>query len=106
MQTILAKIEDRSMAKTRHIETRMNQRGIDNQLLELAEQFGTVQERGDVEKYILSRKSIDATLRSLDKIRSKLVKARDKGGIVLVAGEEGTKITTYRLDSFIRPGGD
>ena len=94
------------MAKTRHIQTRMNQRGIDNnKLLELASEFGTVQDRGDVEKYVLSRKSIDATLQSLDRIRGKLVKARDKGGIVLVTGEDGTQITTYRLDSFSRSKG-
>lgn len=92
------------MAKTRHIQTRMNQRGIDNKLLELATEFGTVQERGDVEKVVLSRKSIDATLRSLDKIRGKLVKARDKGGIVLVTSDDGTEITTYRLDSYNRSG--
>ncbi|MHC4705517.1 MAG: hypothetical protein ACYS8I_00320 [Planctomycetota bacterium] len=90
------------MAKTRHIQTRMNQRGIDNKLLELASEFGTLQERGDVEKYVLSRKSIDATLRILDKIRGKLVKARDKGGIVLVTSDDGTDITTYRLDSYRR----
>jgi hypothetical protein len=80
----------------------MNQRGIDNKLLELASEFGTLQERGDVEKYVLSRKSIDATLRILDKIRGKLVKARDKGGIVLVTSDDGTDITTYRLDSYRR----
>lgn len=93
------------MAKTRHIQTRMNQRGIDNKLLELASEFGTMQDRGDVEKYVLSRKSIDATLRSLDNIRGKLVKARDKGGIVLVTGKGGTEITTYLLDSFSRSKG-
>jgi len=82
----------------------MNQRGIDNTLLELAAEFGAVEERGEVEKYFLSRKSIDATLRGLDKIRARLIKARDKGGIVLVIGDDGAEITTYRLDSYDRPG--
>lgn len=90
------------MAKTRHIRTRMNQRAIDQQLLQLAVDFGTIQERGDVERHILSRKSLDSTLRRLDHLRGKLVKARDKGGIVLVAGEDGVEITTYRLDSYTR----
>jgi hypothetical protein len=79
----------------------MNQRAIESKFLELASQFGAIDEHGDVEKYILSRKSIDAALRSLDRIRGNLVKARDKGGIVLVADEDA-EITTYRLDSYKR----
>jgi len=90
------------MAKTRHIQTRMNQRAIDEELLKLATSFGVAQERGDVEKFILGRKSLDATLRRLDRLRGKLVKARDKGGVVLVTGENGVEITTYRVDSFSR----
>jgi len=92
------------MAKTRHIQTRMNQRAIDKELVKLTTALGAVQERGDVEKYILSRKSLDVTLRRLDRLRGKLVKARDKGGVVLVASDKGVEITTYRLDSFSRSG--
>jgi hypothetical protein len=83
----------------------MSQRGIDERLLDLVKDFGVAQERGDVEKYILNRKSLDESLRRLDRIRSRLVKARDKGGLVLVSGADGTEITTYRLDSYSRQKG-
>ena len=88
------------MAKTRHIQSRMNQRAIDQELLSLAASFGVVQERGEVDKYILGRKTLDATLRRLDRLRGKLLKARDKGGVVLVTGDDGVEVTTYRLDSY------
>lgn len=92
------------MAKTRHIQTRMNQRAIAEELLKLATSFGVTRERGDIEKIVLGRKSLDTTLRRLDRLRGKLVKARDKGGVVLVTGENGVEITTYRVDSFSRSG--
>lgn len=92
------------MSKTRHIQTRMNQRGIDQQLVALARDYGkTIQAKG-AEKHILSRKGLDATLRRLDRLRGKLVKARDKGGVVLVEGDDGVEITTYRLNSYRRTG--
>ena len=89
------------MAKTRHIATRMNQRGIENQLIELATQFGITQARGPIAKKVLGKKGVDACLKELDQLRSKFVKLRDKGGIVVVQDiDESTAITTYRLDSF------
>ena len=91
------------MAKTRHIQTRMNQRAIDKQLLQIATDFGSVQEHGGIEKYVLSRKSLDLTVRRLDQLRGKLMKARDKGGLVLVTSDN-SEITTYRLDSYNRSG--
>ena len=81
----------------------MNQRAIDKELVKLTTELGAVQERGNVEKYVLSRKSLDVTLRRLDRLRGKLVKARDKGGVVLVSNADGVEITTYRLDSYNRP---
>ena len=77
----------------------MNQRGIDQQLVELVNQYGKLSYRGDVQKFTLSRKGVDATVRELDVIRSRLLKARDKGGVVVVESDEGVQITTYRAES-------
>jgi len=93
------------MAKTRHIATRMNQRGIETQLIELVTQFGTTQARGEVAKKVLSKKGVDSCLRELDQLRARFVKLRDKGGLVVVQDiDESTDITTYRLDSFNAKG--
>jgi cAMP phosphodiesterase len=88
------------MAKTKHIRTRMNQRAIDQELLDLARTHGVVENRGAVERVILSRKTIDAAIRHIDSLRKQFLKVRDKGGIVLVRDpNEGVDITTYRLSS-------
>lgn len=92
------------MAKTRHIHTRMNQRGIDQQLVTLARDFGKTIQSNGAEKHLLTRKGVDATLKRLDRLRGSLLKARDKGGVVLVDGRDGVEITTYRLNSYRRSG--
>jgi hypothetical protein len=92
-----------SMAKTKHIRTRMNQRAIDQEILDLARTYGLVENRGAVERIILSRKTIDAAIRHIDSLRKQFLKARDKGGIVLVRNSnEDLDITTYRLNSYRR----
>lgn len=90
------------MSKTKHIKVRMNQRGIDKNLINLAIMFSAIQKKGSVEKYFLTKKNIDKSLRRLDQIRSRLIHAKDKGGIVLVRGSNGNEITTYRLSSYKR----
>jgi len=91
------------MAKTKHIRTRMSQRAIDQELLDLARTHGVVENRGAVEHVILSRKTIDAAIRHIDSLRKQFLKGRDKGGIVLVRDPNGdVDITTYRLDSYRR----
>lgn len=88
------------MSKTRHIKTRMNQRGIDEQLIKLVLNFGASQIRGSICKYILSKKNIDKTLQRIDKLRSQIIRAKDKGGIILVSNNNnGIKITTYRMEN-------
>jgi hypothetical protein len=44
------------MSKTRHIKTRMNERGIDEQIIKLVLNFGASQIRGSICKYFLSKK--------------------------------------------------
>ena len=85
------------MAKTRHIQGRMSQRGIHDSMLELVRQFGV--DQGD--KCILNKKGCNAVLRELDRMRKDLIKMQEKGGVVLV-GDGATEITTYRLDSYTR----
>ena len=88
------------MSKTRHIKTRMNQRGIDEQLIKLVLNFGASQIRGSICKYILSKKNIDKTLQRIDKLRSQIIRAKDKGGIILVANNNnGIQITTFRMEN-------
>lgn len=85
------------MAKTRHIHQRMNQRGIQQQMLDIVKMFGV--EDGD--KTILNRKGIDAALGELQKLSGQMQKMKSRGGLVLV--EDGdAEITTYALDSYCR----
>ena len=90
------------MAKTRHIQKRMDQRNIDQRLLELAQDFGKRIERGETCKTILNRQAIDKAVERLDNMRRDLDRARKKGGIVVVSTVDGVDITTYRLDSYRR----
>ena len=87
------------MAKTRHIQQRMNQRGIKSEMLDIVRQFGAWQ--GD--KCILNRKACGALLTELDDLRKHIVKMQEQGGLVLVGNrEEDVEITTYRLESYKR----
>ena len=92
------------MARTKHMGKRMGQRGIDNELVALALALGNKMDRGDVEKRVLNRKGIDVCVERLNLLRKQLLKLRDKGGIVVVSGEDGVEITAYRVDSFRRSG--
>jgi len=85
------------MAKTRHIQQRMSQRGIKDEMLELVGQFGSW--NGD--KCILNKKACSAALQELDSMRKQLIHLKEKGGLVLVH-ENGSDITAYRLDSYTR----
>ncbi len=83
------------MAKTKHYGARISQRGIREATVELAEQYGIP--HGD--KLVLGRKQILAVLDALDKERKELIRALDKGGVVLVENC-GVRITAYDFDSF------
>ena len=91
------------MSRTKHMRVRMNQRAIDKQLIELVLNFGATQTRGMICKYFLSKKNIDGTLERIDKLRCQILKAKDKGSLVLVANKDnGLQITTYRMNEFIK----
>jgi len=97
---------------THHIKSKMSQRGINKNLLEIVLIHGIVKK----DKVILNRKRCDKFLKKLDKhhkkikrlghqlhidrliiSRSILLKIRDKGGITLVVMGEAL-ITTYNTN--------
>lgn len=86
------------MSKTRHIQQRMNQRGISSKMLELVLQFGT----RDQDKMLLGKKNIRKVLAELDRLRKSFLDMEKKGGLVLVE-KDGAEITTYALNSYRRP---
>ncbi len=92
------------MSKTRHIQKRMSQRGIEQQLIDVATRFGRAVPCRDGKKIYLNRKGAQHAISAMDRIRKSLTAAIDKGGIVLVAAPNGLEITTYRLNSYQRRG--
>lgn len=85
------------MAKTRHIQKRMSQRAIREEMIDLAMKFGIQ----DHDKVIFSKKGIQEFLYELNTIKKTAQKMMEKGGIVVVESG-GSLITTYRLDSYRR----
>ena len=83
------------MAKTRHIQKRMSQRAIREEMIDLTMKFGIQ----DQDKVIFNKKGIQELLCELDNIRKTAQKMMEKGGIVVVESG-GSLITTYRLDSY------
>ena len=81
------------MSKTKHIHKRMSQRGITNNLLNLALAFGVPQ---GSDKYILNRKGCQNLIDSLRHIEKIAIKASDKGGLVVIKSGDSL-ITTYNL---------
>jgi len=85
------------MAKTRHINQRMNQRAISQQMLEIVKMFGI--DEGD--KTILNKKGIEAALVELNNLSKNMQKMKSRGGLVLVESGD-VELTAYALDSFNR----
>ena len=85
------------MSQTRHFISRIQQRGILQSSIEVAQRYGFP--KGD--KFILGKKQIDIAIKTLDQERKALLKARDQGGVVAVEAN-GVLITAYSFDSFNR----
>jgi CTP-dependent riboflavin kinase len=75
---------------TEHIKARMSQRGISNAMVEVALQYGDINN----DKTILGRKAAMRVLEKLQRQQQVLKKIIDKGGVVVVT-EDDTLITTY-----------
>ena len=102
------------MLTTKHFGARIQQRGILQSTIEMAQRYGFP--KGD--KIVLGTKQIDSAIKDLDqgkkdleqekkcldKEKKNLLKARDQGGIVVVQAN-GAFITAYRVDSYVRSFG-
>ena len=82
------------VAKTRHFSSRINQRGIREATVRLAQKHGCP--HGD--KLVLGKKQIRSVLDALDRERKELIRAMDKGGVIVVESC-GDLITAYDFDS-------
>ena len=85
------------MSKTKHFSARIQQRGILESTIKVAQKYGLP----DGDKIILGKKQIDFAIKDLDKERKDLIKARDQGGVIAVEAD-GILVTAYRLESFNR----
>ena len=83
------------MTKTKHYGSRISQRGIRETTVALAQRYGI--RHG--EKLVLGRKQIRHVIEEFDRQRKELVRAMDKGGVVVVE-QGGTLVTAYDFDSF------
>jgi hypothetical protein len=82
---------------TRHMTTRMNQRGITQDLVDLALKYGECQH----DKYVLTRRRLEQILAALRQTERTVIRALDKGGVVVVE-DGGQLITTYTTKSYDR----
>ena len=88
--------EQAQMKKTKHMQVRMSQRGIKQELVRLVLSFGEYCQDG---KVILGKKTLKVLLDELKILQRIARQAHERGGYVVAA--EGDKlITTYRLDSY------
>jgi len=83
------------MGKTRHIQARMSQRGIKQNMVDLTLQYGVPQK----DKTFLNRNGLSALLNELRALEKTVIGMIKKGGVVVV-GCDGTLITTYNLNSY------
>jgi hypothetical protein len=82
---------------TKHVGTRMSQRGITKEMVELASMFGDY----DGDRLRLDRRALLVLLERIRAAERTTLKLLDKGGIVVV--EEGEAVvTTYNVDSYDR----
>lgn len=86
------------MQMTTHMGARMNQRGINKELINLALEYG--EPKGD--KTVLGRWECQHAMQQLRRELKALERALSKGGITVVSDGE-VLITTYRTDSFSSP---
>lgn len=75
---------------TRHMDVRMNQHGIPAALVDLVLSHG----RWDGDACKLDRKDLSSLKDDVEKLRSTVLKALDKGGLAVVEAG-GALITTY-----------
>ncbi|MBK0032329.1 DUF4258 domain-containing protein [Erwinia sp. S43] len=85
------------MNLTRHAYKRMNERCIQQALIDIALKFGS--DSGDGEKVILDKKTITAMMGTLSGLLQQLEKLKGRGGLTIVEVNE-MLITAYYNNSF------
>jgi hypothetical protein len=85
------------MTHTRHMITPMNHRGMTQDLVGLALEYGECQH----DKYVLTRKGLQHLLDEVRNIERTVMRALDKGGVIVVE-DAGQLITTYSAKSYDR----
>lgn len=83
------------MSRTNHMHKRMNQRAINDVMIDVAKTFGI--ENGD--KIILNMKGVDAVLKEMRKWEKNIMRIKNRGGIVVVE-KDNLEITTYGLERY------
>jgi hypothetical protein len=86
------------MHTTRHFSQRMSQRGVTRDMVELVQDFGTL----DGDRCVLGKRRAGQVIEELKRKLSVLKKIQDKGGLVVVEQGEAL-ITTYNLDKPSHP---
>lgn len=80
------------IAVTIHGMARMNQRGITKEMIEIVLEYGDYIQ----DKVILNSRKLKKLIKKVSKsLKSKLLKLLDKGGLVVVLGDNNVLITTY-----------
>ncbi len=85
------------MRKTHHFETRKNNRGISEYMVDMAFEFGDTQ--GD--KVILGKRKVEKLLSELSHLQQKLMKICDKNGLVVVIDKYDNYRTTYSMHKML-----
>lgn len=78
------------MKMTKHMSQRMNQRGINRNMLDMVLEFGTPHN----DRYSLNKKEADQVIARLQRMLTDLKKIADKGGITVVMKNDAC-ITTW-----------
>ena len=77
---------------TIHGRARMNQRGISKEMIDIVLEFGEYVK----DKVILTSKKIKAIIKKVSaELKSKLLKILDKGGLIVILGDDCSVITVY-----------
>ncbi|WP_270666803.1 MULTISPECIES: DUF4258 domain-containing protein [unclassified Aeromonas] len=82
------------MERTHHIKQRMAQRGISKRMVELALDYGTLE---DQDKYVLRQKDATRLLTDIQEQLRYLKKIIDKGGVTVIVDGD-VLITTYNCE--------
>lgn len=85
------------MSKTKHIISRMNQRSINDQMIEMVERFGSISQNG--ERLIIGNKCLNDLEIWTRTLLGQIEKMKKRGGLTLVIVND-VKITVFDNKSY------